>query len=66
MKKLIIIFTVLFLAGCGYKTESSKTYNQGEINLTVYVIDNKPLECIAHGNRLSCNWDKYNNEQGLK
>lgn len=47
------------LSGC---SDSKKIYgtNAGDFKIDVFTHRGTELECIASGNRLSCNWEKYN------
>lgn len=63
MKTSIIIFITAFtivLSGCNKHRGEVEGINTGDINLDIYSVQGKPLECISLPYGKSCNWEKYN------
>ena len=59
MKLLIPILMLISILGC--TDRSVIAGDSGELNLMIYRLQGKELECVNMHYRLSCNWGKYNN-----
>jgi len=56
--KYLFLLVALSLTGC---SENRKEYGaKGELDLTVYKLKGRELDCIVSGYQLTCNWEKYN------
>lgn len=76
MNKLLLLATVVFVAGCSLATpepwlKSEQPANPGGVEVTQF-ITKEGLECVTLGaanslnSGITCNWEKYNKSNETK